>query len=192
MWTDETWTTGGRHRRAMVTRKKGEEWESTCVLEKVAKKKGWMFWGSFSAGLRKGPCLVWEKEWGTINKKSYCQHIVPLIDAWVKDHPGLELMQDGAPGHSAQYTKDKLNALGITLIWWPAYSPDLNPIESVWNWMKDWLAEHYPEKMNKDQLRRALLAAWKAVPDAYLDSLIDSMPRRCQAVINANGRFTKY
>ncbi len=58
--------------------------------------------------------------------------------------------------------------------------------------MKDWLAENYPEKMNKEQLRRALLTAWETVPNSYLDSLISSMPRRCQAVINAHGHFTKY
>jgi transposase len=50
-------------------------------------------------------------------------------------HPGMQLMQDGPPGHSAQYTRQELQERGITVITWPAYSPDLNPIETLWNKM---------------------------------------------------------
>lgn len=37
-----------------------------------------MFWGSFY-GNEKGPCLFWEKEWGTITSARYTERIVPLI-----------------------------------------------------------------------------------------------------------------
>ena len=46
-------------------------------------------------------------------------------------------MQDGAPGHSAAFTREELRLRGVELIFWPAYSPDLNPIEMVWNKMKN-------------------------------------------------------
>jgi transposase len=52
-------------------------------------------------------------------------------------HPTLLLIQDGAPGHSAAETKEDLHERGIYPIFWPPYSPDLNPIETVWNLMKD-------------------------------------------------------
>ena len=66
-WTDETWVTGGRHTRTWVTRRVGEEWNETCIVDKYPKKSGWMFWGGFN-GQTKGPCLFWEKEWGTIGQ----------------------------------------------------------------------------------------------------------------------------
>ncbi len=110
LWTDEIWVTGGRHVRAYVTRRNGKEWEPSCVIERPKKKKGWMFWGSFSAGLKKGPCLFWEKEWGTINAESYCERIVPLIDEWMRMHPWLFLQQDGALGHDAKTTLKELHA----------------------------------------------------------------------------------
>lgn len=47
LWTDETWITGGRHTKTWVSRRPGEEWDPTCVVEKHQKKKGWMFWGCF-------------------------------------------------------------------------------------------------------------------------------------------------
>ncbi|KAI0995952.1 hypothetical protein K3495_g12230 [Podosphaera aphanis] len=65
LWTDETWATDGQHKRDWLTRKAGEEVNATCVVEKVRKSLGWMFWRSF-AGIEEGPCLFWEKEWGSI------------------------------------------------------------------------------------------------------------------------------
>ena len=47
LWTDETWITGGRHTRTWVTRRAGEEWDPTCIVERHQRKKGWMFWGCF-------------------------------------------------------------------------------------------------------------------------------------------------
>jgi transposase len=61
LWSDETWVTGGRHRRVWVIRRPGEELDDTCLVDKVRKKRGWMFWGCFS-GTTKGPSLFWEKE----------------------------------------------------------------------------------------------------------------------------------
>jgi len=66
-----------------------------------------MFWGCF-AGNTKGPCLFWEKEWGTIGQETYCERIVPLIHGWLRMNPQLRLMQDGAPGHSAGNTQLEL------------------------------------------------------------------------------------
>ena len=101
-------------------------------------------------------------------------------------------MQDRAPGHAAQSTIQELAERGIQTIYWPPYSPDLNPIEIVWDWMKDWIDDHHTEKMRYDQLRAAVKVAWEAVPEAFLNDLIEQMPQRCEAVINANGIQTQY
>jgi hypothetical protein len=49
LWSDETWVTGGRHKRKWVTRRVGEELDDTCLVDKVRKRRGWMFWGCFSS-----------------------------------------------------------------------------------------------------------------------------------------------
>ena len=147
LWTDETWVNGGRHRKTYVTRMAGEELDPTCLIEKIQRKKGWMFWGSINGAVR-GPSLFWEKEWGNINKDSYQEKIVPLVDGWIRMNPGLVLMQDNAPGHAAKDTQDELHSCGIVPIQWPPYSPDLNPIETIWNIMKDWIAAHYGSENN--------------------------------------------
>ena len=120
LWTDETWVTGGPHRKQYVTRRQGEEWDPTCIVEKHQRKGGWMFWGCFS-GLGKGPGIFWEKDWGKINADSYRAHTVPVIHGWVqlcKVELGedLILMQDGAPGHAATETKEDLRERGIIVM----------------------------------------------------------------------------
>ena len=134
LWTDETWVTSIYHRRIYVTRKSGEEFEDTCLRERVPSGPGWMFWGSFF-GNEKGPCLFWEKEWGTISSASYTNRVVPLIDGMVtmsRDHGSyLIVMQDSAPSHRSLLTIEELHERGIFPIDWPPYSPDLNLIEQL-------------------------------------------------------------
>jgi transposase len=107
-------------------------------------------------------------------------------------NPGMVLMQDGAPGHSAEYTMQELRDRNITVISWLTYSPDLNPIETLWNRMKDTLQAQYPDKMTYDQLRAAVKAVWDAIPDDDVRALIRTMRQRCEAVIVANGLHTRF
>lgn len=195
LWTDETWITAGRHTRTWVTRRVGEEWDPTCIVERHQRKKGWMFWGCFH-GSTKGPGLFWEKEWGSINKDTYQERTVPIIHGYIemmkREGIQLVLMQDGAPGHAAADTQQELRSRGITVIFWPPFSPDLNPIERVWHLMKNYLQDNYPEVMGYPALRKAVKDAWESVGQHEFEELITSMPARCQAVIDANGLFTKY
>jgi ketohexokinase/beta-glucosidase len=80
-----------------------------------------------------------KRKWGTISQQSYCEQIVPLIYRWMRMNPRLQLMQDGAPGHAAGEIKKKPASHDITAIHLPAYSPDLNPIKTVWKKMNDYI-----------------------------------------------------
>ncbi|EED19447.1 Hsp40 co-chaperone Jid1, putative [Talaromyces stipitatus ATCC 10500] len=77
----------------------------------------------------------------------------------------LPCPEDGAPGHTSKETIEELHSRGIYPIYWLAFSPDLNPIEAVWNWMKDWIQEQYPddEQFSYDRLREVVRAAWDAL-----------------------------
>ena len=102
-------------------------------------------------------------------------------------------MQDGASGHAAYATIADMQERSIQMVSWPPFSPDLNPIETVWDWMKDWIDVLYQgKKLNYNQLRMAVRDAWDAVPADFLSQLIDDMPKRCKAVIRADGKHTPY
>jgi len=192
LWTDETWVTAGPHRKVWVTRRQDEAYDPTCIVEREQRPKGWMFWGSYSVKYGKGPVLFWEKDWGTITGEKYSEKVVPLVDAWFRLHPGQVFMHDNASPHTAQVTRDELTARGISIYTHPPYSPDLNPIENAWNWMKDYIAVNYPAKMSYDRLREAVYAAWEAIPEDFLRERVDTMPIRQQAVIDANGLYIPF
>jgi len=88
-------------------------------------------------------------------------------------------MQDGAPGHAAADTRTELEERGIEVIHWPAFSPDLNPIEKVWHTMKNYLQENFPENMLYDRLRDAVKEDWANVGQHEFRELVGSMPARC-------------
>ena len=81
---------------------------------------------------------------------------------------------------------------------WRPYSPDLNPIEHVWSYMKDYMQTHYPRLDNRrnrsrTQLRQVVQEAWdNGIDGDDLDKLMESMPRRMRAVYDAQGGYTKY
>lgn len=207
LWTDETWVTGGPHRKQYVTRRADEIYNADCLVEKWQRKKGWMFWGSFS-GRGKGPSISWEKEWGTITTETFCERIVPLIDGWVQlcasphiiaNHESLiaenlMLMQDNAPLHASCDTRQELEERGVITMAWPAHSPDLNPIETVWCKMKDYIEDQYGHIENPlcDQLRTYVIEAWDSIEDDYLRELLATMPQCCRDVIAAEGGATKW
>ena len=92
-----------------------------------------MFWGCFSGGLGKGPSLFWEEDWGPIRAATHCEHTLPLLDGWQRTNTELLVMQDNAPGHAVAATQQEIEERHMRVIHWPASSPDLNPIETVWN-----------------------------------------------------------
>ena len=103
-------------------------------------------------------------------------------------------MQDNAPSHAAVATIKDLEERSVRLIYWPSFSPDLNPIERLWNIMKNWINTHYPNnhKTSYDTLRKQVREAWDAIREDTLEELIDTMQERCQDVIDAEGGHTKW
>jgi transposase len=195
LWSDETWAQPGHHTRVWVTCKLGTEeiYHPDCVEPKVQRKIGWMFWGCISGRYGKGFGVFFEKSWGGITKESYSEYIVPRVAEYMQEHPGLFFQQDNAPGHGANLTKQVLRSYGIQPIWWPPFSPDLAPIESIWDEQKDWIDVLDPEiHRNYQRLRHTVSAAWDRVSDEEVKAQVRTMHARCQAVIDAQGGYTKY
>lgn len=192
LWTDETWVQPGKHKKIRITRRRGEALHRDCIEPKVQRKIGWMFWGSISGLYGKGPHVFWEKNWGKITSASYREHIVSLLEGYI-GQTGLTPMQDNAKPHAAKATLEDMNRRGLIPIFWPANSPDLNPIETLWDRMKDYIQDKYPEiHRSYADLRVAVLEAWESISQEEVIDLIKSMPDRCQAVIDADGWHTKY
>ncbi|GFU67296.1 transposable element Tcb1 transposase [Trichonephila clavipes] len=78
---------------------------------------------------------------------------------------------------------DCLDSEGIQRLIWPACSPDLNPIENVWDALGRQVAgQNYPPT-NKNTLIRALTEEWDKLPQQLLDNVVQSMVRRVECCI---------
>jgi transposase len=193
-WSDESWCPPGPYsRRQYCTRKIGpsELFLPDCIRHKWQRKIGWMFWGCISGKYGKGEGLFWEKEWKTITKATYTEHTLPVVWKYIFNHPGLKFQQDGEQGHTAavKYLADR----GIKLIFWPAFSLDLSPIETMWKRMKDLLCQ-IDSTVHRSyiRLRAAVLEAWNSITDAEVKDMIHTMHQRCLDVIDAHGMYTKW
>ncbi|GFT88949.1 transposable element Tcb1 transposase [Trichonephila clavipes] len=87
-------------------------------------------------------------------------------------------MDDNARPHRANIVDECLQSEDITRMDWPAYSPDLNPIEHVWNMLGRRIAARQPPPTCLPELQRALLDEWCNIPQDQIDNLILSMPGR--------------
>ena len=76
---------------------------------------------------------------------------------------------------------------------WPPYSPDLNPIESVWDKLKEYISTYRQEYVtNYELLRTIVYDAWQSVDVEFLERQLNPMREGCEAVIQANGTHTRF
>lgn len=103
---------------------------------------------------------------------------------------GPRVWRKNGEAHTAKSTKTWFNDRGITVLDWPANSPDLNPIENLWGIAKRKMRDMRPN--NAEELKAAIEASWSSITPQQCHRLIASMPRRIEAVIAAKGAQTKY
>ncbi|KAI3355643.1 hypothetical protein L3Q82_004186 [Scortum barcoo] len=92
--------------------------------------------------------------------------------------PGFLLMQDNARPHVAGVCQQFLQDEGIDAMDWPARSPDLNPIEHIWDIMSRSIHQRHVAPQTVQELADALVQVWEEIPQETIRHLIRSMPRR--------------
>ena len=100
------------------------------------------------------------------------QHSGKWSDNW-------QLQQDNATAHttSKNIAFIAANVPGGSFLKWPANSPDLSPIETVWAWMDAKLKKHYKPK-NVEELKECLEKVRQSIPTDYLEALFGGMGDR--------------
>jgi len=100
---------------------------------------------------------------------------------------------DCAPAHKAKSIKIWISEFGVGELDWPAQSPDLNPIEHLWDKLKRRLRARPSRPTSVPDLTNALLEEWSKIPiNITLLTLVESLPRRVEAEIAAKGGPTPY
>uniref|UniRef100_A0A9J8DD84 Tc1-like transposase DDE domain-containing protein n=1 Tax=Cyprinus carpio carpio TaxID=630221 RepID=A0A9J8DD84_CYPCA len=199
-----------------VWRKRGEAHNPRCLKSSVKFPQSVMVWGAMSSAcvgtlcfLRSkvnapiyqevlehsssagvGPlCFLRSKVNAAVYQEVLEHFMLPAADQLYGDADFI-FQQDLAPAHSAKATSTWFKDHGIPVLNWPANSPDLNPIENLWGIVKRKM--RYARPKNAEELKATIRATWALITPEQCHRLIDSMPRRIAAVIQAKGAPTKY
>ena len=100
--------------------------------------------------------------------------------------------QDNDPKHTSNLAQKWFKDNKIDLMEWPAQSPDLNPIEHLWNILKCKLHKYEEPPKGVYELWDRVAEEWNKIIPEECQNLIESLPRRLEAVYKANGGHTKY
>ena len=84
------------------------------------------------------------------------------------------------------------STINVQVLDWPAQSPDLNTIEHLWEHLKHQLQQYDTPPKGVHKLWDRVVEEWNEIPPEVCQRLIESMPRRIEAVIRVNGGHTKY
>lgn len=187
LFTDESrFSTQSDSRRVFIWRERGARYHPSNVREiDQFGGRGILVWGGIMLGSRT-PLHVFDE--GSVTAQRYRDEVLEPYVRLFRGAAGPDFlfMDDNARPHRAHIVDDFLEEEDIRRMNWPAKSPDLNPIEHVWDGLGRAIAR-------RNLLPRTLqLEEWDLLPQAFLDTLINSMRARCEACIAVHGGHTPY
>ena len=119
-------------------------------------------------------------------------HLLPSLEESGIAGDEVTFQQDNDPKHTSKKAKKWMEDQNITLLDWPAQSPDLSPIEHLWVHIKNRLDEYPTQSRGVWETWERAVEVWNNIPPEVCQNLIESVSRRLEAVIKAKGGHTKY
>ncbi|UYV65181.1 hypothetical protein LAZ67_3003480 [Cordylochernes scorpioides] len=171
-------------RRVRVWRRRGERSNPAAIVERpTVRQRGIMVWGAITYDSR-SPLLRIQ---GTMTAQRYVDDVLrPVTLPYLQGVPNALYQQDNARPHTARISQQALQ--DVQMLPWPPYSPDLSPIEHVWDIIGRRL-HALPQPRSEDELWQMVEREWRAIPQDAIRTLIDSLPRRVAACIAVRDRL---
>ena len=199
LFTDESrftfYRADGRRR---VYRRRGERFADACVVERDRFGGGSvMVWGGIAHGIKSQLIIVA----GNMTAVRYRDEILRPVAVPLVQQRNLILQQDNARPHVARVCQDFLANNNIAPLAWPPYSPDLTPIEHMWDELDRRVRKRRNPRPSPPlpppppprtpatlaQLRNALIDEWNNIPMRTVNALVNSIQRRIRAATAARG-----
>src|SRR5271170_3585617 len=118
--------------------------------------------------------------------------LTKTLEDYHLNHGNTIFQHDNDTKHTSKQVREWLSEQKFATMVWPPQSPDLNPIEHMWAWLKGRLNEYEAAPKGMNELFDRVGKTWYDFTKEECRRVIDTMPERCQAVIKAKGRWTDY
>jgi hypothetical protein len=151
----------GSDGRMWCRRRPGEEFLDRNVKQTVKHSGGRiMVWGCITPwGTGQLHCVE-----GNMDSKQYCKILEDSLLGTLKDYhvdaSNILYQQDGDSKHRLKLAQAWFENHRFQLAAHPAQSPDMTPIEHVWDQVDCQIRDHYPRPSNTEQLWEALQEEW--------------------------------
>ncbi|GFV16115.1 transposable element Tcb2 transposase [Trichonephila clavipes] len=142
-----------------------------------------MVWGAIAYDSRSTLIMMS----GTLTGQRYFDDILrPHVGTFLNGLSGTIFQQDNARPHIARVAQVFLRH--FQTLTWPSRSPDLSPVDHVWNQLKRQMTSCY----SVHDLELTVQDLWSHLPQDNIRCLINSMPDRVAACIAAGGGPSRY
>lgn len=151
-----------------------------------------MVWGCFTSDGIGNLCRIDGGLNGELYRRILNEDFFATLDWYGLDVEDVIFQQDNDPKHTAKRTKRWFKDNNVEVLPWPSQSPDLNPIEHLWNEVERRLRQLPERPTSKEDLWDKLQHVWNRIEPDFLTKLIKSMPDRIQDVLKAKGGYTRW
>ncbi|GBN46481.1 Transposable element Tcb2 transposase [Araneus ventricosus] len=194
-WSDESrFRLFHADRRLKIWRQPQEVMDPSCHVGTVQGHGGSiMVWGVFSWQFLESLVLIPT----SLNAIRYVEllgdHLHPFM-LYCHPHGNGVFQQDNCTSHRSRLATAWLDehSSDFSVMNWPHRSPDLNPIEHLWDVLEKGVKAHHTTPATRTELWTALADVWQAIPVQRFHKLGESMPRHVAVVIKARGGPTRY
>jgi transposase len=191
LWTDESkFNLFGSDGKVMVWRTRSEALDPKCTVPTVKHGGGNVkCWGCMSSSGLGNFVFIDGNMTGEVYRSILQENLFDSVKKlnlggkWIMQH-------DNDPKHRAHIVTKWLDEKGVERLKWPSFSPDLNPIEHIWDEVERRMKTEKPK--NETELKQALLRVWHNIGHDITKKLVDSVPNRLNEVIKMNGYPTRY
>lgn len=191
VWSDESkFNLFGSDGKVMVWRTTKEELHPKCTVPTVKHGGGNVkCWGCMSSSGVGNLVFIEGNMTGVAYREILEQNLLQSVKnlnmgkEWVFQH-------DNDPKHTAAVVTNWLDRHRIKRLKWPPFSPDMNPIEHLWDEMERRMQKEQPK--NVKELKETLIRVWKGIEKEVVKKLTDSVPNRLNEVIKSKGYPTRY
>jgi transposase len=194
IWSDETkMNCLGSDGRKWVWKKPGGQLTDQHVSGTVKFGGGsLMLWGCMTAQGVGYACKIDGRMDAELYTRILNDELLGTIEFYGIDRSRMVFQQDNDPKHTSRFAREWFETNEIEVLDWPAQSPDLNPIEHLWWHLKRRLSGYDIDPSGIQELWERVQTEWDAIPAQVCIDLIETMPRRIDAMLKARGGYTKY